>query len=1112
MPRQVVKVLISTAAIFLLNLCIGLPSVSAQEPCADLVITDFSISPSSVVANQNATVLVKVKNQGTCESLSFVVQWKSSRFATAGPSIHIDGLLADDETEVEFDFSFPDAGDFTTIATVDSDNTVDELNENNNLEILNVSVQENKPDLAITGIEIVPVTLAPDFPNLPVAGLNAAITITVLNQGSSASGSFVVQWKSAQSAPNGPSQNVVDLAPGATTDVSFEYAFPNAGNFLTIVNIDTERNVDELNEDNNQEVKSITVQEAVVDLIITELVIEPAPEILASDPPRPVQNRLTATKVVVYNAGNFPAGNFITQWKPTPFSTALTNQVNGLDPGESINVRYEFTFAVAGDFQSTAVVDSTARVRESNEDNNQVVHPITVEPELPDIKIVSVRFFPTLPIQGTSTRVEIQVRNRGNTPAGPFVVQWKPAPLARQFSKQVNSLDVGEMVNVNFAHTFAVAANLLSTVIVDSTRRVRELDEGNNQLQQEVQVQKAERDLVISSVDILTEPEQACEEEGELNAAALVESMVEQNSPFRVCIIVQNLGNSPLGPFVVSWDPDPLGLIFPSQGKLTQQIDMLDAGQSQALELEYVYPESGNFGSIAKVDEFDTIQETNEVNNLVIANLIVEEAGPDLVITDVVIEPDEEGPAIEEPRLVQGKKATVAITVENQGDRTADSFLIEWNPDALGLITPSPGTVSNQIDALDAGESTTLIFEYIYHAFGGFRSVAKVDSLNTLAELNEENNLFVENVVVDPAPVDLRITSFVINNGERPIRGSKVEAEITVFNDGDYPVSNFQVQWKLNGENGTGPRVRVEGLQPFESKIIPIEGTFFTAGPFDSLAIVDVRDQIIETNEDNNRFIRPVNVQPRETTLNVSFDEIRVVEAFSGEWKTLFGILNPDATCNLNDPIEGIECALFPAGLNADTVGVGDGGTFSPNVDFNITLVESAPLVLFGAGADIDISTFLGIPTGVDVTFAGIVLQLWGPQDYRGVGTAVTKSIEGPCNNGECYSLEYTVTILDEPPVFNAAAAESSAAAVTLPEDLARRLPIDTALPDGIIMPDVEHLSPPEPVNENMIDEDSIPDASDSGETVVGETVTSETSPAEEEQLDYLLYLPIINE
>src|SRR5690606_18521101 len=91
-------------------------------------------------------------------------------------------------------------------------------------------------------------------------------------------------------------------------------------------------------------------------------------------------------------------------------------------------------------------------------------------------------------------------------------------------------------------------------------------------------------------------------------------------------------------------------------------------------------------------------------------------------------------------------------------------FVVSADPDAFDLIVPSLDTLTQQIDNLGAGQQTVLAFNVVYPQAGNFRINALVDAFNNVFETNENNNLFVFNVVVVATGPDLVISELVIGN------------------------------------------------------------------------------------------------------------------------------------------------------------------------------------------------------------------------------------------------------------------------------------------------------------------------------------------------------------
>ena len=786
-------------------------------------------------------------------------------------------------------------------------------------------------DLVITDFRITP--------TFPIEDQNAQIEIDVKNQGTCDSLSFLVQWKSAQFAPTGPTDFIPGLAAGATTTASFIYAFPEAGNFTTVATVDSDDTVEEFNEVNNLEILPITVLKDGIDLVITGFTVEPAPGVDASIPPLPVQDRLSRASITIQNLGNRAAGDFLVRWTPGFLIPALSSQVNGLAAGESTMVTFDFTYPSARTTTTTARVDSTFSVAEVDETNNVESMSLTIEPERPDLVVTALFFTPVQPVRGIGGTMTALVRNRGNTPAASFILEWKPTEASPPLAQQINGLGVGDFTVVQFDYTYKFVGTFISTATLDRTNQVRELDEDNNARNLQVLVAEDFIDLQITQMDIRSGPPGgACRE-----------------------IVPQKL---------------------------------------------------------------------------------------------------------EEPILTQGQNVNVCLKIINNGNAPSNSFVVEWNPDALGLITPSPGTLVTQIDTVGPGEVVELPIDYIYNQHGNFRAVAEVDAFNNVEESNEANQLFLENVVVLPSPIDLVITEFVIEPGS-PIRGSKATAHITVKNNGPYPTDAFFVRWKPTGiEAGGGPTIQVPGLnaagQPDDTATVAIDSKFMVAGPYTSFAEVDTFAQIIEANEDNNIAFRNVEVQPRETTLSVNFDSLEVIDDLDsgirgdGDWIMLFIVLDPTATCNVSILGQSISEEGFQCQKLDDSFGEGH---LPLNKVFNVTLLESYPLVMGAIGIEDD------LPTGVE--FAGFAFQFWSAADYRGVGARTVPGMEGDCSGGRCFDLNYDVSIVSEPPVMFATAGSGPEAApksllepelpIMLPDSLARLLPQNAVLPEELTRNQDQH-------------------------------------------------------
>ncbi|WP_204032353.1 CARDB domain-containing protein [Micromonospora qiuiae] len=722
--------------------------------------------------------------------------------------------------------------------------------------------QEPCADLSITGFSVTP--------SQPVQGQPATFTVTVRNTGTCAAPGFVVQWRQNPLAPSGPSTPVASLAANTSTALTFAFTFPTAGNFETVAVVDSANSVAETNEANNLALLPVTVVAATVDLVVTSLNTVPA---------RPVSGRVATGQITITNNGNTAAGAFLVSWRPWPLAATLTQQVSGLAAGQSRVISIDFTFPVAGAWPSTVTVDSANAVRESNEGNNTLTRTLNVDLPRADLVVSAVVLTPSAPVVGQSTTASITVTNTGNTAATEFRVQWRPRLLAPPVSIRVAGLAAGAATTVQLAYTYPFAGTFPGTVTVDPDRQVTELNETNNTFQLQV---------------------------------------------------------------------------------------------------------------------------------VVAPNTV------DLMIEDVTINPSSP---------TQAAPATVSIRIRNTGNTAAGPFLVEWNPDALFVSTPSLSTVSQQVNGLGAGATTTITFTFAYPRAGNFNTVARVDAFNNVSETNEANNRFVRAVTVQPAPIDLVITSFTLDPAS-PVRGLATTARITVRNNGPIATGPFWVQWRLRQSDPIGPTARIGGLNAGESQTVTLQGTYLQTGTVTTSAVVDVFNQVVEPGggENNNTVTRSATVVPQRTTLRVTLASLRSFAdgdeglAGTGEWNPIIvGVLDPTATCTvLGQTVPDVRCFTFADNDVDDNSQV----DLPANRSIVVTLEEAAPLAA--------VVTVLEDDSPLAPQFLGFASLLSFPPAYRTLGTQTIDGQQGDCATApRCFQATLQVEVVSSNVPASALAAQA---------------------------------------------------------------------------------------
>jgi subtilase family serine protease len=567
----------------------------------------------------------------------------------------------------------------------------------------------------------------------------ATITVAVHNGGTCAAGGFVTQFRTSIASPTGPSESIPSLGPGETKTLELPFVFTAAGNYETVVQVDTGNAVPETNEANNLEILPVTVLPPGVNLVLERFTVSP----VAPNPTNSVvQGRAAVASITVTNTGNVPAGTFVVQWTPFLFAKPLTKTVvGGLAPGASTVVTMEYTFPFVGTVTGTALADSTNAVKETDELDNSATLKTVVEPALPNLRVAPEGIHVTPAPAGSTSTMCVDVENDGNNPATDFVVTWNPGGLVAAQSQQVNGLAEGAVTTVCFSNVYKVAGDFKGTVTLDSTHVVPEVSENDNTAPTDVVVPAATVDLTVTNISIRPTDERNFNLPGEFKSATLT-----QGVPNTVTVTVENLGNSPSPGFVTSWNPDSLGIIVPGVQTLTQQTGPLGPGESRDLTYSFTYPKAGNFRTIAEADAFNTVKETNEANNELIDNITVLPAHIALGFTG----PIKFSPA----QPVVGEKATATFTVRNFGPIASEGFAVQLTPQEGGF------TQTQFVAGLNVGEEKTFTFPVTYFKKGSFTATAVVDPFNQVVKTVmplEESQLVT--VVPKSAQLSLKLSA-----------------------------------------------------------------------------------------------------------------------------------------------------------------------------------------------------------------------------------------------------------------------------------------------------------------------------------------------------------------
>ncbi|WP_327350949.1 CARDB domain-containing protein [Streptomyces sp. NBC_01304] len=165
-------------------------------------------------------------------------------------------------------------------------------------------------------------------------------------------------------------------------------------------------------------------------------------------------------------------------------------------------------------------------------------------------------------------------------------------------------------------------------------------------------------------------------------------------------------------------------------------VPALAAGESKTVKVDIGKRPQGSYTVSAVVDPSDTVDEQNDDNNSLTAEAkltVGQSPGPDLEVTGITSNPA--NPAV-------GAKVTFAVKVHNRGTSGVSAG-------SVTRLTVGDATLNGTAPAIAADATATVDIGGSWTATsGGATLTATADATNTVAETNENNNVFARSVVV----------------------------------------------------------------------------------------------------------------------------------------------------------------------------------------------------------------------------------------------------------------------------------------------------------------------------------------------------------------------------
>ena len=283
------------------------------------------------------------------------------------------------------------------------------------------------------------------------------------------------------------------------------------------------------------------------------------------------------------------------------------------------------------------------------------------------------------------------------------------------------------------------------------------------------------------------------------------------------------------------------------------EIPKIEAGQSQQVSFSWEPETEGIVEITAKVDEEESVPETDENNNEKTQSLSIKNTGlPDLIIDTFKYA----------QKLQPGEYENIEISVKNQGKSVSEETKLKLY---IG------GNLINEwdISPLSPGKNTELpSYTWIPVSEGSLEIKAVVDEGNLLNESDEENNQKTGTITVAQEFLpDLIVEDILPGQGD-PQVGKPLNFTVKVKNQGTVPSAEVVAKYYINN-TAANDSIPIPPLSQGAGTDVSFSLTPYKAGPMEVKMVVDSGEAVYESNETNNQLVKIINVKALPPDLKI---------------------------------------------------------------------------------------------------------------------------------------------------------------------------------------------------------------------------------------------------
>ena len=489
--------------------------------------TDIGTNPRVVTEGMNTTIWVHVANKGNTMARDVEIRFSMDSDTNMIGS-EVLNLLPGQSKNTSIKWSSSQPGAHTILVFADPDEKIAETDRDNNFKSTDLQVL-GRPDITM---RINDMQISPEGP-IPI-GTRVYLNATIWNKGETdaenvivrfydgdpSSGGKIIQWKE-----NNPSVTIDELGAGSYRRVNLQWTATGGGEHEIFAVMDLSDIIDESNEENNKRSWSAYVM-TLPDLSFEDLAfyqggfrVQSSGVDKERDPEDMIKLRINATLV---NSGDMPVPEFSVKFyngnpiqdENAPEIGELRYPEGTLGGNDEMEVGIDWNVDYPKGIRDIYLTATLMEGKEQTLDNNDISSTLEVFDidDVPEIEIDtnSVSVFSKysgidplsltteqrnrIAYNGMNLSISFNITNKGGVPATNVTVHLvaeNESGKYIEFTQNIPLLaeDETQLINGHWNIDDRNQTNI--SIIIDPTNKVREFDEGNNQLVYSVNVKEA---------------------------------------------------------------------------------------------------------------------------------------------------------------------------------------------------------------------------------------------------------------------------------------------------------------------------------------------------------------------------------------------------------------------------------------------------------------------------------------------------------------------------------------------------------------------------------------------------------------------------------------------